>query len=207
MLQNLPIMLYWECKRRLQRLERFRALAGEYFSNISRHFGAAPTENDRSRAARVEMNLLMSEVTESAFLIGIPTTVHYIPPTRMGGLSGPLDILVNIFELWQFEIGNRQARDIIDRAIGAYQRERRHLLRQLFNPLFWIKWLLMQVAAVPFGFFSALGFKTKAFEQSVMGRIIKGVVVLVTFSAAFLTILDLLGWLDRFKTALHLSTH
>ena len=193
-------MLYWECKRRLNTLAQFRALGSQYFTNLTPvAFGRPPQENQAARMARLEMNRILGEVVESIDLLGMSRLVYYTPPPRIGGFAGPMDMLANLFELWRFQLDPRQALDLLERAIGEYQRRTFPLFLQLFNPFFWVKWLLGKVLSVPFAILGAAGFNAQKLEQSLLGKTVKGVVGLVAFIASLLGVLNYLDLLEPVK--------
>jgi hypothetical protein len=118
-------MLYWECKRRLGLLRRFRVLTSTYFENVrfaSWMAGGEPILNEPSQKARHEINLVLNDVEQSLNLLGIQHHVLHQPaPTR--GLVQPVNVLLNMFILWQFQLDSRYVFDCIDRAIGACELE------------------------------------------------------------------------------------
>src|SRR5689334_20260265 len=100
-------MLYWECKRRLALLRRFRVLAFDYFENIEyaswMTAGAPPRMNDKAQKARHEMNGMMEDVVLSFDVLRIPHVVAY-QPAKPGDYAQPVDVIGNIFALYQFQI-------------------------------------------------------------------------------------------------------
>src|SRR6266571_9249757 len=100
-------MLYWECKRRLLLLHRFRVLAVDYFQNI--HYekfdwmasGMPPRMNDKAQKARHEMNHIMQDAQLSFDLLGISHHMTYTPAPMHGGYIQRVDVIGSIFDLWQ----------------------------------------------------------------------------------------------------------
>jgi len=169
-------MLYWECKRRLVALRRFRALACDYFDNIqyaSYMSGGAPVLNEQSQKARHEMNRVMGDVVISLKLFAIPLSVFYQPPPRIGGYSQTVDVIVNIFGLWEFQISPELVFDSVDRGIGAYERACEKLFRKIFNPFYWLGMLVVWVLRLPFKLLGAAGFDAARAEESLFGKAFK----------------------------------
>lgn len=194
-------MLYWECKRRLESLGEFQKLVITYFTNITYQGWPSdePILGETAQRARIEINRRLGDVQYSCRLVGVTCIVYYSPPPAIGGLAGQVDLLANIFELHQFRIPHTRVVDFLDRAIGNYQKRADWLFKQIFNPLFWAKWLLGKVIAVPFGLLGLAGFDADKIEESLGGKLIKAVVGFVVFLSALLAVLDYLGLLERFK--------
>lgn len=135
-------MLYWECRRRLKSLQEFLALVRIYFSHI---VYTRPTqrqhEYEEAREARKEIIARRGDVAHWCALIGHSMIVAY-DPYPLGGWTGKLHLLQDIFELRQFRIPNAKAIDALERVIGDYERLKRHLFWQMFNPLSWLKYVV-----------------------------------------------------------------
>jgi hypothetical protein len=146
-------MLYWECKRRLVALQEFRMQAVDYFENITYAgwmAGGAPLPmNEPAQKARHKMNRVLGDVLLSITRMGVPHVVNYQPPPRLGGYAQNVDIILNIFCLWEFQIGSERVFDTVDRAIGTYERECKKLFLKLFNPLYWLGMLAVQFLRIP----------------------------------------------------------
>ncbi len=111
--------------------------------------GAPPRMNDTAQKARHEMNGMMEDLMASFNLLGVAHVVAY-QPVRPGEYAQPVDVVGNIFSLYQFEIESQVVFDSTDRAIGAYERECRRLLRKSFNPLYWLGLLVVWFLRLPF---------------------------------------------------------
>jgi hypothetical protein len=199
-------MLYWECKRRLALLVNFKRLGADYFANLSQpQFGSLqPLENQTTRQVRQQINLILHEVIASFDLIGAPRTAYYSPPPAFGGYAGPVDFLANLFDLWRFQIDPQTVADLVDRAIGDYQRLMRKTFRQLFNPLFWVNLALWGLVSSFLRLFNR-NWDVARVARSFVGRLINFIVVLATFLAAVLTILSYLGLLNHLKDLLRIT--
>jgi hypothetical protein len=198
-------VLYWECKRRLRALEEFRSLVVRYFDTVAYVAGHGDRiqQTEESRKVRRKINDLMQDVGFSCNLIGQPLTVQYVPSPLVGGFQGNLSLLSNLFELREYHIPNSKVIDGLERVIGTYRRKTNYLYWQMFNPLFWLRVLLVKIVEVPFQILSAAGFDTAKFENSFMGKVVKAVVGFVAFAAALLTVLQILGLLDAAKKFVH----
>ena len=198
-------MLYWECKRRLTQLRQFRIFVVDYFENV-RHAGwtagGVPILNDKAQKARHEINLVLTDTTSSLTLLRIPHTVWHQPSANLGGNDQLIDVILNIFSLWQFRVGSERVLDCIDRAIGAYERERQRLFRASFNPLYWLGLALVWFLRLPFQLLGAAGFDAERAEHSLVGKCVKVVMVIATVIPAVTAVVD--HW-PQTKVLLHLK--
>lgn len=67
------------------------------------------------------------------------------------------------------------------------------------NPLFYIALIFDALVEVPFIFIGKLGLNREKAESSLIGKLVKGLLYLITVVAAFLTILQQLDLLDPVK--------
>lgn len=189
-------MLYWECKRRRELLRQFRVLAFDYFENIQlagwMSRGTPPIMNEKAQKARHEMNNIMEDAVLSFNLLRVPHHVVY------GEYAQKVDIIGNIFALYQFQIDSQVAFDSIDRAIGAYENECQRLLRMSLNPFYWLGMLIVWFLRLPFKLLGAAGFDATKAENSLPGKVIKLVMGLATFTAAIVKIADDWDMIRRF---------
>ncbi len=103
-------------------------------------------------------------------------------------------MVTNLFQLDRFLILYPQALDLLDRAIGDYERLRVRLRRQSFNPFYWLWVGFTRLLNIPFRILNAAGFNGRAAEQSLPGKLVKAVIGFVVFIAALLQSLSLLGY-------------
>lgn len=168
--------MYWEYKRRLRDLRVFKTLGALYFSNITLDdFRLEPVESQKARSVRQAMNRMLESVAQSFDLLGLPRSIS-------NAFVGDVDILANLFQLWRFRIEPAEACDMLDRAIGEYERQTSRSFRQLFNPFFW----LLQLLSLPFRFLTAVGFDGAMMERSLIGKSLKAVAGVAAFAFAIL---------------------
>lgn len=197
-------MLYWESQRRLVLLRQFRGLVIEYFDNALHKFMAGPIENADAKEARHSLNKSIPDVARSLDLVGLSHTIYYTPPPAIGGYAGRVDLLAMLFQLWQFQLQPALVVDLLDRAIGIYEPQTKRLYWQMFNPFFWLMWLLQKFLRIPFEIISVAGFNAEKLERSLVGKTTKVVMGLVVFLAALLRVLDYLGILPSLQRAIKL---
>ena len=163
-------MLYWECERRLKDLQHFRELLAGYFASLAEANWPARTrdrETSESERLRNEINLRLTDALLCCELVGEPTNVFYSPPPAFGGgFQGRLNLLREVFNLQDYQIGPDRIFDSLDRSIGEYERRKRRLYRQMFNPFFWLKLALVKIIEIPFQILGAAGFDAAKMEKS-----------------------------------------
>lgn len=190
----------WENRRRLEKLGKFRDLVLTYFNNSRAEWMAdARIEQPAAEAARVQINRVMSEVHDIVLHSGIRPSIRWTPPPAVGGYVQDVDLINNIFHLHRFQIAPANVLDFIDRAIGVYESNDRRALLRTFNPIFYLGLVFDWIASLPFVLIGRLGFSRGKAESSILGRMTKAFLYLVTAAASILTVLELLGYLEVVK--------
>ena len=194
----------WENRRRVRLLTDFMGLIVTYFNNVEYlDYGLEVREKKEARRARSKINMTLDKAYSAIISTGIKPTMYYSPPPAVGGLAGNIDLMHNIFQLSRFQIDERTLLDFIERAIGIYENDRHNAFGRTINPLFWLGLILNYIVGLPFKAIGKLGFNQKKIESSTVGRIIKGVLYLIVVLAAFLTVLEKIGYLDKFILLIH----
>lgn len=125
--------------------------------------------------------------------------LKWIPPAAVGGYSQNIDLIINVFHLWEYDINEQNVFDYVERAIGVYEKNRRSSLIRLFNPFFYLGLIFDLIANSPFALLDKIGFNREKAEASFVGRLIKGFIQLVLFLAAGFTVLHYLDFMDIIK--------
>ena len=197
--RNIPL---WENVRRLEILGEFRNNVVRYFNNCGHPEGAwmldSPIENTEAVQARQRINSTVYQAQRIIEAAGMLQTITWTPPPAVGGYEQKIHMLFNLFEFTRFQIPSQNAVDLIERAIGVYQSDRRAALRRTLNPFWWLFRGLLWFARIPFVVLGAVGFDAARAEGSVFGKIFKFLLAI----SAVLTILNLLGWLQAAKALL-----
>lgn len=190
-------ILVRENRRRLERLAEFRSLVLSYFEHSEAHWMAEERdERPDAQSARVGINRSMDEIHDIILLSGVRPAVQWSPPPMVGGYIQNVDLVHNMFNLDRFQIPPSKVLDFIDRAIGIYEANARPAFLRTINPFFYLGQLFNWVAGLPFALLGRLGFSRSKAEESRFGRLVKGILYLVTVAASGLTVLQLLGYLD-----------
>ena len=196
-------ILIWESKRRLNKLKAFRSLMIRYFNNSRVGFGGGRVEESAAKEARREINLLRDEIHSIILNSGIDPSFSWTPPAAVGDDETEIDLIEYIFNLDQFDIGPNNLLDLIDRAIGKYDSNRKSAFIRTFNPFFYLGLVLDTISDLPFIAIGILGFNRQKIKTSAIGRLVKGILYLTIIVAAVLTILHLLDFVEPIKQFVH----
>ena len=118
----------------------------------------------------------------------------------IGGVVTKVDIFENLFNLESNSIPPQMVTDHLERSIGVYVADYNASVRRTLNPFWWIGQMLISFAHLPFALIGAAGFNSARVEGSVVGRLMKVIVAATPVVASVLVIVDLLDWLDVFKS-------
>ena len=196
-------ILIWESKRRLNKLKAFRSLMIRYFNNSRVGFGGGRVEESAAKEARREINLLRDEIHSIILNSGIDPSFSWTPPAAVGDDETEIDLIEDIFNLDQFDIGPNNLLDLIDRAIGKYDSNRKSAFIRTFNPFFYLGLVLDTISDLPFIAIGIFGFNRQKIKTSAIGRLVKGILYLTIIVAAVLTILHLLDFVEPIKQFVH----
>lgn len=196
----------WENKRRHTMLSRFHDLLITYFSHSQRGQLGSRAETEPVQRARAEINLMINDISAIVHAADTSILITWTPPPVIGGRIQRVDLLTNVFGLDRFGVPPSNLVDQILRAIGVYQSDRKRSIIRTINPLWWTKNIIIWVSRFPFSIFGAAGFDVKRAEQSVIGRLVKGILIAITTVASILVIADLLGALEWLMYKLSIDT-
>ena len=196
-------ILIGENKRRLNKLREFRSLMIRYFNNSRVGFGGGRIEESAAKEARREINRLKDEIHSIILNSGIDPGFSWTPPSAVGGDETKIDLIEDIFNLDQFDIGPNNLLACIDRAIEKYDSSRKSAFVRTFNPFFYLGRVLDAITDLPFIIIGILGFNRQKIKTSAVGRLVKGTLYLIIIVAVLLTILHLLDFLEPIKQFVH----
>lgn len=108
---------YWENRKRLKMLIKFRELIVNYFNNVEYGSFFSLRENQEAVKTRYEINLCLDKIYLYIISAGINPTIYYSPPPAIGGIAGNINLIHNIFHLHRFEISPQYIIDYVDRAM------------------------------------------------------------------------------------------
>ena len=127
-------ILYFENKRRILLLEKYRNNIINYFKNIrfpKYTGGYTYSENDKARAIRQKINQDTDEVCI------IFQSVNNLEDEWLA---------INIFDLHRYNTSHKKLVDVIDRVISIYKKDTKSsLIRTVFLPIFYLVWSLQTI--------------------------------------------------------------
>ena len=188
---------FWENRRRLQKLREFREHVVTYFDAY------LSSQENREETARNSINFMLNEVQAIVYAANVHPVIEHPPLRGVEGPSRNIDLLENIFRLHIFNTGHVRVIDFLDRAIGVYDSYHIRSIWRTLNPLWWIWRIFSWVARLPFALLGTAGFNSTKAESSILGRLFKLVVLVISFVAALLSILSYLGLLEAFLEAVN----
>jgi hypothetical protein len=197
----------WENSKRIDFLIKFRNLVVEYFRNVETfsssgldiHFFAEPIENDIARQKRSEINENIDKAYAIILAACMQTSITRYPPSAVGGHVIDIDIIASIFDFHNLNLNSDNVVDIIERALGVYKNDRINSFLRTIYPFYWIFLIINYITSLPFVILGQIGFNRGKIEGSFIGKISKAIFNLIIVFAAFLTILEKLGYLDYLK--------
>ena len=194
--RNIPI---WENRRRRRRLSEFRERVVSHFSagHTQSPVGKTTLEDDESVDTRRALNLRIEEVKQIVASAMGSAVVQWSPPPAIGGRPINVDLFDNLFNLDRFSIAPSWLIDALDRVIGVYEADASASWRRTVNPIWWLGRGLAWFSRAPFRILNVAGFHTSRFEESLSGRLVRAVILLIPLIAAGLGILDRVGWLGH----------
>ena len=165
----------------LSKLKQFETLVKEYFKNVKYHYRHnPPDENDKALEIRTKLNNQLHLFRQIVKEAGIS---YIFLKYRI-----PVDLIMNIFRLYQYRITDKELLDIIEQAIGVYTHDKSCAIMRTLNPLFWLNRLFGYIATIPFRILQQAGFDSVVIETSFLGKIIKLIIYLLSALASILTI-------------------
>ena len=196
-------ILIWENRRRLNKLREFRSLVIRYFNNSRVGFGGGRVEESAAKEARRELNQLRDEIHSIILNSGIDPSFTWTRPAAAGGDETEIDLIEDIFNLDQFDIGPNNVLGLIDKTIEKYDSNHKAAFIRTFNPFFYLGVVLNTISDLPFIIIGILGFNRQKMKASAVGRLVKGILYLIIIAAAVLTVLHFLGFLEQIKQFVH----
>lgn len=176
---------------RLSELIEFRDLVVKYFGNAKYDLGKV-RENPDAQSARQSINFKMEKVHLIILASGVTPNLIYSPPPAIGGRSENIDLIQSIFLLPSYSVNPSYILDFINRSIGVYSDDRSNSLLRTINPFFWISLIFAYIVSLPFNLLGELGFNQSKIESSIIGKIVKLLVGLISLSAALVTLYTIL---------------
>jgi hypothetical protein len=193
----------WENNRRLNQISAFLEDLATYNNNTEQSWMAeSAIEKPAAIKARALLNMRLDDVGKIVAAAGIGTVYTWSPPPVVGGYVRDIDLFLNLFNLGQFQVGLDVVRDLLIRAHGVYDRNRRPAFWRTINPFTYVGYLLEWIASLPFRLLGRAGFNSARVERSLFGRLFKLLIEAVVVLAALATVLEFVGWTDKVRAVL-----
>ena len=125
--------------------------------------------------------------------------------TAVSSRSCRVDLFTNIFHLNTYQISYAHVTDLVNRAIGVYEQTSRQASIRTYNPFWWFARGLIWFSRLPIWFLGEIGFDSQKIEQSIWGKIIKGMFTVV--GSILGGILPLLSILEKLSLLEPLKRH
>ena len=167
-----------------------------YFNNSRIGFGGGRVEESAAKDAKRDLNRLRDEIHSIILNSEMDPSFSWTRPAAAGGNDTEIDLIENLFNLDQFDIGPSNVLGIIDKTIGQHDSNRKSAFIRTLNPFFYIGVALDTISDLPFIFVGLFGFNRKKIRTSAIGRPIKAILYLTTIIAALLAILHFSGFLE-----------
>ncbi len=167
-----------------------------YFNNSRVGFGGGRVEESTAKKARYDLNRLRDEIHSIILNSEVDPSFSWTLSAATGGDDTEIDLIEDLFNLDQFDIGPNNALGIIDKAIGQYDSNRKSAFIRTLNPFFYIGVALDTISDLPFIVIGLFGLKRERIRTSAIGRPIKAILYLTTAIAALLAILHFSGFLE-----------
>lgn len=198
MVNDFKDIAVWENRRRLSKLKRFHGNVIEYFDSTGKP-SLESLHNDSGEAGRCrqKINLTIIEIRDIVKASRVPDSVAWTPPPAIGGRTHRVRLLDDLFYLDDFSISASSVVDMLERSIGVYIGDWRNSFWRTLNPFWWMFKVIKWLSRIPFLLLNSAGFDANKAENSLPGRLLKVAISSVIVSAALLTSLELIGWLDE----------
>lgn len=195
--KKIPI---WINASRLKKLKVFRNEVVHYFNNSRLDMiGEERIEQERAKQSRITLNKMMREIFEIIAAAEVIPVLRWTPPAMIGGYVQNIDVIGNLFNLDRYEISPNVVIDYLDRTIGIYESNTTGSVLRTFNPFYYVGLIFDYLVELPFIFIGKIGLNREKAESSLIGKLVKASLYLVTVTASLLTILELLDYLDPVK--------
>ncbi len=190
----------WENQRRLKELLIFRDRYMAYVNGrIAQTNEECNIDEEELANLRFNINLTVSRVTDVVQASGIPVVITRREQGFLGERRQGSSLFQDLFILDQANVHSQYVVDTLERAIGVYLRNRGYSMLRTINPLWWTGKAIRGVVRIPFSLIGAAGFDADKAESSILGRLLKAMIVLIPVAAALLTILGHIELLDVVK--------
>ena len=189
---------FFENRYSLIKLNEFLNLIEQYFRTVGWNYKVPIVEHEGVRNLRTRINNLIPTINKIILASDLQANIIHTSPPMTGSRMTKLDIINNIFNLHSYQLAPQMVIDLIERAIGVYSTDQVSSIVRTINPLFWITKCMDRIFDIPLYLLTKAGFQ-EAKKNSAGMKLFRFIFNLSVFIASTLTILHLLGWLEKFE--------
>ena len=189
---------FFENRYSLSKLNEFLNLIEQYFGTVGWNYKVPIIEHEGVRNLRTRINKLIPTIDKIILESDVPANILHRSSPITGSRVTELEIISDIFNLHIYQLTPQLAIDFIERAIGVYSMDRISSIIRTINPLFWLTKCMDRIFDIPLYLLTKAGFQ-EATKNSAVVKLFRFIFNLSVFIASTLTILNLLGWLEKFK--------
>ena len=189
---------FFENRYSLIKLNEFLNLIKQYFGKVKWTDKVPIIEHEGVRNLRTRINKLIPTINKIILESDVQAIILHRSSPITGSRVTELEIISDIFNLHIYQLTPQLAIDFIERAIGVYSTDRNSSIIRTVNPLFWFIKCMDHIFDIPLYILTKAGFQ-EATKNSVGMKLFRFIFNLSVFIASTLTILHLLGWLEKVK--------
>lgn len=179
------VLPFWENLKRRKELEIYQQSVEKYFERVDfNDYSRTFIDNNETKKIRAFLNKQNGFIQVYLLGTGISPDVVHTPPPAIGGYVQRINLVENLFNLFNYDIEHQVLIDTIDKAIGVYEKDFLPSVIRTINPLFWLGKILETIASVPFYLLGSVGFNRRKIENSIAGKLIKWLIKLLTLLLA-----------------------
>lgn len=175
---------FWGNIIRSRQLEKYQSRIQEYFNLVDYDdLERAIIDNQESKKIRRLLNKQAGAIEIYIIETGLSPCLTHIDAPAMGSRATRVNVIDNLFNLQYFDIEPQEVIDIIDRALGVYEKDFAKSVIRAINPIFWLGRILELISSIPFYLLGRIGFNQQKLEESFIGRLVKLVIKVATLLA------------------------
>lgn len=189
---------FWVNLYRWRRLNNFISLTNKYVSNSHYDWQVeGRIEEQRAKEVREPINLMIPEINNIVKSTDNSSVIVSYPAPAVGGYVKNINIFDNFFNLHSYQIPYDDILNQLNRSKGVLKTDFIYSIIRTLNPFYWIGMILGLIVNIPFQLIGKVGFDNTKFENSIIGKLIKILLYIVTVVAAIITILQAFKFWDK----------
>lgn len=184
-MSDYKILPFWENIKRRRELEIYRQNIEKYFERVDfSDYSRSLIDNNETKKIRTFLNKQSGFIQVYLLGVGVSPDVVHTPPPAIGGYVQRINLVENLFNLFNYDIEHQILVDTIDKAVGIYEKDFFSSVIRTINPLFWFGKLLEIIASIPFYLLGSVGFNRRKIENSTAGKLVKWLIKFLTLLLA-----------------------